>query len=66
MAHCCVLSIYLDLFTFRKCMHVHLISKVLYILSNVKNILIRRRESDTYLAIVSRHGWSSWITMKQD
>ena len=32
----------------------------------IKNILIRRKESDTYLATVSRHRWSSWITMKND
>jgi hypothetical protein len=32
----------------------------------IKNILIRRRESNTYLAIVSRHHCSSWITMKKD
>ena len=32
----------------------------------IKNILIRRKESDTYLATVSRHRWSSWITMKKD
>ena len=31
----------------------------------IKNILIRR-ESDTYLAIVSRYRWSSWITMSTD
>jgi hypothetical protein len=28
----------------------------------LKNILIRRRESDTYLAIVSRHHWSLFIS----
>ena len=32
----------------------------------IKNILIRRKESDTYLATVSRHRWNSWITMKKD
>ena len=32
----------------------------------IKNILIRRKESDTYLATVSRNRWSSWITMKKD
>jgi hypothetical protein len=32
----------------------------------IENILIRRKESDTYLATVSRHRWSSWITMKKD
>ena len=31
----------------------------------IQNILIRRKESDTYLATVSRHCWSSWITMKK-
>jgi hypothetical protein len=30
----------------------------------IKNILIRRKESDTYLATVSRHHWSLWIMMK--
>ena len=28
----------------------------------IKNILTRRKESDTYLAIVSRHRWSLQIT----
>ena len=32
----------------------------------IKNILIRRKESNTYLATVSRHRWSSKITMKND
>jgi len=32
----------------------------------IKNILIRRKESNTYLATVSRHCWNSWITMKND
>ena len=32
----------------------------------IKNILIRRKESDTYLATVSRHCWSLWIMMKKD
>ena len=34
-------------------------------LNLIKNILIRRKESDTYLATISRHRWSSWITMKR-
>ena len=39
-----------------------------YVLDSVmlRNILIRRKESDTYVANVSRHHWSSWITMKKD
>ena len=32
----------------------------------IKNILIRRKESDTYLATVSRHRWSLQTTMKND
>jgi hypothetical protein len=32
----------------------------------IKNILIRRKESDTFLATVSRHRWGSKITMKND
>ena len=32
----------------------------------IKNILIRRKESDTYLANVSRHRWSTQIRMKND
>ena len=32
----------------------------------IKNILTRRKESDTYLATVSRHRWSRQITMKVD
>jgi hypothetical protein len=32
----------------------------------IKNILIRRKECDTFLATVSRHPRSSWITMKKD
>jgi hypothetical protein len=32
----------------------------------LKNILIRRKECNTYLATVSRHHWSSWIMMKKD
>ena len=30
----------------------------------LKNMLTRRKESDTYLATVSRHCWSRQITMK--
>ena len=32
----------------------------------IKNILIRRKESDTYLATVSRNRWSQQIAMKVD
>jgi hypothetical protein len=32
----------------------------------IKNILIRRKESDTYLATVSRHHWRLKIAMKVD
>ena len=32
----------------------------------IKNMLTRRRENNTYLAIVSRHRWSRQITMKID
>ena len=32
----------------------------------VKNMLTRRKESDTYLATVSRHRWSRQITTKVD
>ena len=32
----------------------------------IKNMLTRRKESDTYLATVSRHRWSRQITMKVD
>jgi hypothetical protein len=32
----------------------------------IKNILIRRKESNTYLATVRRHHWSRKITMKID
>jgi hypothetical protein len=32
----------------------------------IKNILIRRKESDPYLATFSRHCWSLWITKKKD
>ena len=32
----------------------------------IKNMLTRRKESDTYLAIVSRHRWSRQIKMKID
>ena len=30
----------------------------------IKNMLTRRKESDTYLATVSRHRWRSQIAMK--
>ena len=32
----------------------------------IKNMLRKRKESDTYLATVSRHRWSRGITMKID
>ena len=32
----------------------------------IKNVLTRRKESDTYLATVSRHRWSPQIAMKVD
>ena len=32
----------------------------------IKNMLTRRKESDTYLATVSRHCWSRQIMMKID
>ena len=32
----------------------------------IKNILIRRKESDIYLATVRRHRWSLQVTMKED
>ena len=32
----------------------------------IKNILIRRKESDTCLATVSRHRWGLQVTMKVD
>jgi len=32
----------------------------------IKNMLTRGKESDTYLATVSRHHWSRQITMKID
>ena len=32
----------------------------------IKNMLTRRKESDTYLATVSRHRWSPQIAMKVD
>ena len=32
----------------------------------IKNVLTRRKESDTYLATVSRHPWSPQIAMKVD
>ena len=32
----------------------------------INNMLTRRKESDTYLATVSRHHWSQQITMKID
>ena len=32
----------------------------------IKNVLTRRKESDTYLATVSRHRWSLQIAMKVD
>jgi hypothetical protein len=32
----------------------------------VKNMLRRRKESDTYLAAVCRHRWNRQITMKTD
>ena len=36
------------------------------IVTNDKNILTRRKESDTYLATVSRHCWSQQIANKID
>ena len=38
--------------------------KELPIYSMIKNMLTRRKESDTYLATVSRHRWSRQIMMK--
>ena len=38
-------------------------SKVLFL---IKNVLKRRKKSDTYLATVCRHRWSRQITMKID
>ena len=32
----------------------------------IKNMLTKRKESDTYLATVSRHRWSRKITIKID
>ena len=32
----------------------------------LKNILTKRKESDTYLATVGRHRWSPYIKMKID
>jgi hypothetical protein len=32
----------------------------------IKNILTRRKESDTYLATIRRHCWSLYIMMKID
>ena len=32
--------------------------------NSIKNMLIRRKESDTYLATIRRHRWSRQITMK--
>ena len=32
----------------------------------IKNILIRRKESDTYLATVRRHRWSLQVAMSSD
>ena len=32
----------------------------------MKNMLTRRKQSDTYLATVSRHHWSPQIAMKLD
>ena len=32
----------------------------------IKNILIRRKESNTYLATVRRHRWSLQVAMKED
>jgi hypothetical protein len=32
----------------------------------IKNMLTRRKESDTYLTTVSRHCWSPQIAMKVD
>ena len=32
----------------------------------IQNMLTRRKESNTYLATVSRHRWSRQITMKID
>ena len=32
----------------------------------ITNILIRRKEGDTYLATVRRHHWSLQVTMKED
>ena len=32
----------------------------------IKNILIRRKESETYLATVRKHRWSLQVAMKED
>ena len=32
----------------------------------IKNMLKRKKESDTYLAIFCRHRWSAQMTMKKD
>ena len=32
----------------------------------IKNMLKRRKESDTYLATFRRHRWSTQMTMKKD
>ena len=37
-----------------------------YVIFLIKNMLTRRKESDTYLATVSRHRWSRQIPMKID
>ena len=42
------------------------VKHLIYLFNMIKNILTRRKESDTYLATVSRHRWSRQIAMKID
>jgi hypothetical protein len=53
---------------FNKCtvILVVVISQILYNKIQMKNMLTRRKESDTYLATVRRHRWSKQITTKID
>ena len=45
------------------CVHIYLLSSDQQM---IKNMLKRRKESDTYLATSYRHRWSAQMTMKKD
>jgi hypothetical protein len=54
-------------FCISKCHLFHSYTNMQHLLNLlIKNLLKRRKESDTYLTTVCRHRWSRQITMKVD